>query len=81
MTLPPSVPPQLSDEALDALAEAFQPLDPEPITRDRAQGFAENLHAFFGVLERWAREDAALGLGPWAGRDLDDAPLLGGGAL
>lgn len=68
----------VSDAALDALIEAFQPLDPQPITRSRAQRMAENLHGFFSVLERWAREDAAVGKGPWAGLDLASEPLLGG---
>lgn len=68
----------VSDDALDAIIEAFQPLDPKPITRDRAQRMVENLHGFFGVLERWAREDAANGKGPWAGLDLAPEPPLGG---
>jgi hypothetical protein len=65
-----------SDEVLDGLANAFQPYSKEPITRDDAREMAENLHGFFGVLERWAREDAANGKGPWAGRDLDDHPFV-----
>jgi hypothetical protein len=40
---------------------------------------AENLHGFFGVLERWAREDAANGKGPWADLALDDHPFVDAG--
>lgn len=65
-----------SDEVLDDLAGAFQPLSREPITRDDAREMAENLHGFFGVLERWAREDAANDTGPWSGLDLDDHPFV-----
>lgn len=68
-----------SDEVLDDLATAFQPYSPDPIGRDDAREIAENLHGFFGVLERWAREDAANGKGPWADLALDDHPFVDAG--
>lgn len=65
-----------SDEVLDDLTTAFQPYSPDPLTRDDASEIAENLHGFFGVLERWAREDAAKGFGPWRDLSLGDDPFV-----
>jgi len=57
---------KLEDEVLDRLAAAYQPLAPEPITRDDAAEIADNLRRYFEVLHDWALEDAAQGVGPWA---------------
>ena len=57
---------RLDDEALDRLAAAYQPLTPDPITRDDAAEIADNLRRYFDVLQEWAIEDAAKGVGPWA---------------
>ena len=57
---------RLDDEALDRLAAAYQPLTPDPITRDDAAEIADNLRRYFDVLQEWALEDAAQGVGPWA---------------
>ena len=57
---------RLDDEALDRLAAAYQPLTPDPITRDDAAEIADNLRRYFEVLHDWALEDAAQGVGPWA---------------
>jgi len=57
---------RLADEALDRLAAAYQPLTPEPITRDDAAEIADNLRRYFDVLQEWALDDAAKGVGPWA---------------
>ena len=57
---------RLDDEVLDRLAAAYQPLAPEPISRDDAAEIADNLSRFFDVLQEWAIEDAAKGVGPWA---------------
>jgi hypothetical protein len=66
------------DVVLDDLARGFQPFSPDPITRDDAREMSENLHGFFGVLERWARDDAANRMGPWAHLVLDEHPFVDG---
>jgi hypothetical protein len=64
---------RLDDEVLDRLAAAYQPLSPEPITRDDAAEIADNLRRYFDVLQEWAIEDAAKGVGPWAGKSASSA--------
>ncbi len=55
-------------DLLDELALAYQPLATEPITRPDAAEIADNLRRFFDVLQDWAVEDAARGVGPWVDR-------------
>ncbi len=64
------------DDVLDDLGRVFQPHAPKPLTRDDTREIADNLHGFFSVLERWARNEAAQGRGPWAGLDCDDLPFV-----
>lgn len=55
------------DEVLDRVAAAFQPYAPSPLTRDDAREITANLVRVFDVLQEWALEDAAKGMGPWGG--------------
>ncbi len=63
-----------SEALLDEVQAAFQRRTSRPYTRDDAREAVHNLGRFFEVLERWAREDAAKGLGPLAGRLGDTTP-------
>ena len=55
------------DEVLDRVVAAFQPFAPAPLTRADAREITTNLVRVFDVLQEWALEDAAKGMGPWAG--------------
>ncbi len=48
-----------SDETLGMVQAAFQPLSPQPFTRDDAREAVHNLGRFFAVLERWSSEGRA----------------------
>ena len=49
----------LDDEVIDDIRRTFQPHDPEVLCRDETIEIAANLCRFFGVLERWRRDDDA----------------------
>ena len=56
----------LSEDVLDEAQAAFQQLSSEPFTREDTREAFDNLGRFFEVLERWAREDAQKGHGPFS---------------
>ena len=63
-----------SDAVIDEVQAAFQRRSSQHYSRDDAKEAVHNLGRFFDVLERWAREDAAQGRGPLAGRLGDTTP-------
>ncbi|RLC88205.1 MAG: hypothetical protein DRJ03_03405 [Chloroflexi bacterium] len=46
----------IDNDFLDETIQVWQPLSPEPLTREDAREIIENSVGFYGTLIRWAQE-------------------------